>query len=65
MSEPCEIDTLPENGLGCPVLYDGNYYMIDSFMLERHVISFAVTGADFRNIHIRPCINGTFGEVGG
>lgn len=65
VSEPCEIDALPENGFGSPVLYDGNYYMIDSFMLEGHVISFAVTGADFRSINIMPRMTGTFGEVSG
>ena len=42
VSEPNEIDSLPENDFDDPVLYKGKYYYIDSFMLDGHVISFAV-----------------------
>ena len=38
-SEPNEIDSLPENDF---VLYEGKYYRVDSFMIDGHVISFAV-----------------------
>ncbi len=40
--EPNEIDSLPENNFDDPVLYDGKYYRIDSFMFDEHVISIAV-----------------------
>ena len=38
-SEPNEINSLPENDF---VLYEGKYYRVDSFMIDGHVISFAV-----------------------
>ena len=63
VSEPCGIDALPENDGA--VLYGGKCYRIESFMLEGHVISLAVTGTDFRSIHIRLRMTGTFSEVFG
>ena len=42
MSEPCEIDTLPENDLDESVLYKGKYYRADSFMINGHIVSVAV-----------------------
>ena len=42
MSEPCEIDALPENDFDEPVLYKGKYYRADSFMINRHIVSITV-----------------------
>ena len=42
-SEPCEIDALPENDFDEPVLYKGKSYRADSFMIDRHIVSVAVT----------------------
>ena len=41
VSEPCEIDSLPENDFDEPVKYRGKIYCIESFMIEGHVISVA------------------------
>ena len=42
VSEPCEIDALPENDFDEPVLYKGKYYRADSFMINRHIVSVVV-----------------------
>ena len=40
ISEPCEIDSLPEDNFDEPVNYKGKIYCIESFMLDGHIISF-------------------------
>ncbi len=39
VSEPCEIDSLPENNFDEPVNYRGKIYRIESFMIDGHLIS--------------------------
>ena len=42
VSEPCEIDSLPENDFDEPVKYEGKFYRIESFMIDGHIISAAI-----------------------
>lgn len=42
-SEPCEIDALPEKNFDEPVKYKGRFYRIDSFILDGHVVSSAMS----------------------
>ncbi|MBR4196761.1 MAG: 4'-phosphopantetheinyl transferase superfamily protein [Synergistaceae bacterium] len=42
ISEPCEIDALPENDFDDLVKYEGKFYRIESFMFDGHIISLAI-----------------------
>ena len=42
ISEPCEIDALPENDFDDLVKYEGKFYRIESFMIDGHIISAAI-----------------------
>ena len=42
VSEPNMIEAIDENDFDAPLIYEGKYYMIDSFMIDGHVISLAV-----------------------
>lgn len=46
VSEPNMIEAIDENDFDAPLMYEGKYYRIDSFMLDGHVISFAVFDYD-------------------